>query len=156
MIIKRLFVVIGNYLPPPINKFFYKIGGVKIGKNVWIGNHCYFDTKFPNFIEIENNVCISSSVSIIAHFDPTKAIKFHVINKYKKKIIIKKNCFIGPNSIINPGVIINKNSFIRSGSVIKKNVPENSIIEGNPQRIIMTLNNKTAEIINLKNKKYLY
>ena len=143
------------YLHQLIN-FFSKLGGVKIGKNVWIGNHCYFDTKFPNFIEIDSNVCISSSVTLIVHFDPTNGVKWHIIKKYKKKIIIKENSFIGPNSIISPGVIINRNSFIRSGSVVKKNVPENSIVEGNPQKIVGTLDDKTAQIINLKNKKYLF
>ena len=88
-IFKRILCLVGNYLPPKLNCFFYKLSGVKFNPSkVWIGNKCYLDTKYPENIEIENGVCISSGVSIITHFDPSESIKNHPIKKYKKK-----NCF---------------------------------------------------------------
>jgi len=153
---KRIFVILGNYFPPKLNIFFYKLAGIKFNyKNIWIGNKCYIDTQFPSLIEINDNVCISSNVSLIAHFDPTMSIQNHFIKSYKKKIIIKEGVFVGPGSIILPGVIIGKNSFIRAGSVISKSVPDNSLVEGNPQKIILKLSKKNSSLINQINKRNL-
>ena len=52
-LIKRFFVYIGNCCPPPLNFFFYKIAGIKLGPGkIWIGNKCNFDTQFPENITI--------------------------------------------------------------------------------------------------------
>lgn len=153
--IKRLFVYIGNCCPSPINFFFYKISGVKFGPGkVWIGNKCNFDTQFPENITILGNVCISFGVTFVTHFDPSEGIKNCVINKYKKEIIVKSGSFIGPHSIILPGVVIEENCFVKAGSVVKKTIPKNSIIEGNPGKIIGKLHKKHANIINTSNNKY--
>ena len=157
MILKRIFVLIGNYLPPKINSFFYKLSGVNFNiSKVWIGNRSYLDTQYPENIYIENDVCLSFNINIVTHFDPTESIQNHLIKKYTKKVLIKEGTFIGPGSIILPGVTIGKNSFIKAGTVIKKSIPDNSIVEGNPQRIIGKLNNKTAKLINNKNKNHYF
>ena len=58
-LIKRIFCLIGNYLPPKLNCFFYKISGVNFNfSKVWIGNKCYLDTNYPENIIIKDNVCI--------------------------------------------------------------------------------------------------
>lgn len=154
---KRLFCLIGNYLPPKFNCYFYKLAGVKFNINkVWIGNKCYLDSMFPENIIINDNVCISCGVTIIAHFDPTESINKHLINRYKKNVIIQSGTFVGPSSIIMPGVVIKKNSFIKAGSVITKSTKINSIICGNPQKEIGFLNKKNSSKINKLNKKYKF
>lgn len=151
---QRLFCVIGNYCPPKLNSIFYKLAGVKFNfSKVWFGNKCYLDTIFFKEIIIEDNVCFSYGVTLIAHFDPSRSIKNHTIHKYKKKIKIEEGSFIGPGSIILPGVTIKKNSFIRAGSVITHDTEQNSIIEGNPQRQVTILTEKLAKKINQFNKK---
>tara|TARA_B100000945_G_scaffold239219_1_gene195315 strand:+ start:366 stop:815 length:450 start_codon:yes stop_codon:yes gene_type:complete len=146
--------LVGNYLPPKLNCFFYKLSGVKFNPSkVWIGNKCYLDTKYPENIEIENGVCISSGVSIITHFDPSESIKNHPIKKYKKKIVFKEGVFVGPNSTIMPGVIIRRNTFIKAGSVITKSTNENTIVYGNPQKEKGYLSEKLISRINYINRK---
>jgi acetyltransferase-like isoleucine patch superfamily enzyme len=137
---KRLFIFLGNLALPPLNKFLYKIGGVKF-KNInkcWIGSSCHFDTYNGSLIEIGENVCISFKVIFVTHFDPTKSIKNHRINNYEKKIIIEDNVFIGAGSIICPGVILKKNSFVSTGSVVKKSTKEYEIVSGNPAVTLIT------------------
>lgn len=141
--IKRIFVLFGNYFPAPLNKIFYKLAGIKFNlKNVWIGTGCFFDTKYPENIIIEDGVCISFKVILITHFDPTNSIKDHPIKKYNKKIIIKKGVFIGPGSIIYPGVTLHENAFIKAGSVIQNDVNINEIYEGNPASIFNILDKR--------------
>ena len=123
------------------------------GPKVWNGNKCYLDTKYPENIEIENGVCISSGVSIITHFDPSESIKNHPIKKYKKKIVFKEGVFVGPNSTIMPGVIIRRNTFIKAGSVITKSTNENTIVYGNPQKEKGYLSEKLISRINYINRK---
>ncbi len=155
--IKRIFCLIGNYLPPKLNCFFYKISGVKFNTNkVWIGNKCYLDTNFPENIIIKDNVCISFEVTICCHFNTIKSIKNHPINKYRKNVIIEEGVFIGPKSIIMPGVVLRKNTFVRAGSVITKSTNPNSIVSGNPQKEEKILDHKLASKINNLNKKYFF
>ena len=155
--LKKIFCLIGNYLPPKLNCFFYKLSGVKLNlKKVGIGNKCYLDTNFPEEIVIRDNVCISSEVSIVCHFDPSRSIKNHSIKKYKKKVIIEEDVFIGPKSIIMPGVVIRKNTFVRAGSVITKSTKPNTIVYGNPQKEEIYLTDKLVSKINNLNKKYLF
>lgn len=55
---------------------------------------------------------------------------------FLKSIYIGDNVFIGANSILLPGVHIGANSIIGAGSVVRGNIPDNSIVQGNPAQII--------------------
>lgn len=53
-----------------------------------------------------------------------------------KPISIGDNVFLGARSVILPGTTIGNNCIVGAGAVIKGNFPENSIIVGNPAKII--------------------
>ena len=93
---------------------------------------------------------LSFGVKLITHLILRK-YKISQNKKYQKKFI--KGTFIGPGSIILPGVTIGKNCFVRAGSVVNNSVAENSIVEGNPAKIIAVMNTRTSAIINNVNKK---
>ena len=154
--LKRFFCLVGNYLPPKLNCFFYKLSGVKFNlTKVWIGNQCYLDKNHPEYIIIGDNVCISSQVTIFTHFDPSRIKKNYPIKPYKKKVVIEEGVFVGPRSIIMPGVIIRKNTFVRAGSVITKSTNPNTIVCGNPQNEEAYLSDKLISKINGLNKRYI-
>ena len=83
---------------------------------------------------------------------------------YKTDCIdIKNNVFIGSNSIILPGVTINSNVIVAAGSVVTKSVPSNSVVGGNPAKVICTFDEfvekrkKQEEIIyNYTNEDYIW
>tara|TARA_Y100001958_G_C21040228_1_gene410102 strand:- start:107 stop:787 length:681 start_codon:yes stop_codon:yes gene_type:complete len=50
--------------------------------------------------------------------------------------IIKKFSAVGTNSTIFPKITLNQNSFVGSGSVVRKDVNKNSIVVGNPARLL--------------------
>ncbi len=154
--IRSILCLIGNYMPPKLNSFFYKLAGVKFNiSKVWIGNNCYFDVPFPEYITIKDNVCITGGVTIVTHFDPTVGVKNHPIKKYKKKVILEEGVFVGPRTTILPGVVVKKNTFIQAGTILTKSTNENSIIFGNPQKEKQKLTKNLVRKINNQNKNYL-
>jgi acetyltransferase-like isoleucine patch superfamily enzyme len=54
----------------------------------------------------------------------------------RKPVIIGKNCFIGANSMILPGVTIGDEVVVAAGAIVTKDIPHNTIVAGNPARII--------------------
>ena len=57
-------------------------------------------------------------------------------NIITKPIKIDNGAWVGFNSIILKGVTIGKNAAIAAGSVVIKDVPPNTMVGGNPAKII--------------------
>lgn len=107
--------------------------GLIVGKNFNRQQGCYIDPSHCFLIEIGDNVTFSIRVTVLAHDASTKKITGYTrIGKVK----IGDNVFVGANATILPNVIIGNNVIIGANSVVTKSVPENSIIAGNPARII--------------------
>lgn len=51
-------------------------------------------------------------------------------------VVIGKNVFIGSNARIMKGVTVGENSIIGNSAVVHEDVPPNTIVSGNPARII--------------------
>ena len=62
-----------------------------------------------------------------------------------KPIVIEDDVWIGCRAIALPGVIIGKNSVVAAGSVVTKNVPPNTMVGGNPAKLI-----KNIDMSNIK------
>ena len=130
-----------NYIRCKINKFLNeKITledhikrGMVIGKNCAIMDGSTFDYGHCNLITIGNNVTIAPQAYLLAHDASTKRdlgyTKIGLIN-------IEDNVFIGARSIIMPGVTVGKNSIVAAGSIVTKDVPPNTVVAGNPAKII--------------------
>ena len=53
--------------------------------------------------------------------------------------IIEEDVWIGVNAIILKGIIIGKGAIVAAGAVVTKNVPPNTIVAGNPAKVIKEL-----------------
>lgn len=107
--------------------------GVKIGQNVDVINS-YIDGCHGFLISIGDNVTITNA-TILAHDASTK--KFIGYTKVGR-VDIGNNVFIGFGAIILPNTKIGNNVIVGAGSVIAKDVPDNSVVIGNPCRIVCT------------------
>lgn len=109
----------------------YKNNGMKIGKNVYIGEKVIFDFIYPYLIEIGDNCRITSGTIILSH-DAT-IFRFLGVNRIAP-VKILEGTFIGANVIILPGVTIGPNAMIAAGSVVNRDIGEGKIAAGNPAR----------------------
>jgi acetyltransferase-like isoleucine patch superfamily enzyme len=114
-----------------------------IGNNVSINHDCHIGA--INEITIEDDVLIASKVFITDHYHGEITSNSLLTIPSQRKLYskgpvkIEKNVWIGEGVVILPNVTIGENSIIGSNSVITKNVPKNSIVGGNPFKLIRTL-----------------
>lgn len=91
-------------------------------------------------INIGNNVLIGGNCKIIDNdfhslsFDKRNPQRPEDIKK--RPITIGDGCFIGANSIILKGTVLGKNCVVGAGSVVHGAWPDNSVIAGNPAKLI--------------------
>jgi maltose O-acetyltransferase len=109
--------------------------GLKVGHNFNRRPGCIIDYSHAWLISIGNNVTLAPRVHILAHDASTQ----HALGYTKiSKVNIGDNVFIGANAIVLPGTTIGSNVIIGAGSLVKGLIPPNSIVAGNPAKVIMS------------------
>ncbi|MDT0508626.1 acyltransferase [Novosphingobium sp. MMS21-SN21R] len=51
-------------------------------------------------------------------------------------VMIGGNCFVGAGAMIGPGVTIGNGVIIAAGSIVRRDVPDDCVVSGNPARIV--------------------
>ncbi len=111
--------------------------GVKVGVGCRIFNFSFGSEPF--LVEIGDRVTITSGVRMLTHDGATWLIRDEKGRRYHfANVKIGNDVFVGIDSIIMPGVQIGNNVIIAAGSVVTKSIPSNSIVAGNPAKIICT------------------
>lgn len=119
-----------------------KLGMDISGTPIYIGASTSFDGKDYSKIHIGNKTVISSDSRFLTHdYSISRAIVATGRNLEKevfqlKDIYVGENCFIGTRSILLPGCHLGNNVLVGAGSVVRGNIPDDSIVIGNPAQII--------------------
>lgn len=113
--------------------FKYRLKGCDIHYSAIIEGSVLLDKLYPKGIHIGKNTLVAGGVTILSH-DHCKRVNNNqpfLIDTY-----IGSNCFIAVGAIILPGVKIGNEVIVGAGAVVTKDVPSNTIIAGNPAKII--------------------
>ncbi len=117
---------------------------VSIGNNTFLNKNVLFDAMAP--IKIGNHCNISFN-TIFTNSLHDFEIDFNgKRNTYAgKPIVVEDYVWIASNAIILNGVKIGKGAIVGAGSVVTKDVPEYTLVIGNPAKVHSSINSNYAE-----------
>ncbi len=132
--------------------FFYRLRGIRIGQRVHIVQGCFLEESRPWLITIEDDVKISACATILTHdqvynaMDPTVPYRFG-------KVVLRRNCIVGPCSVILPGVTVGEGALVGAGAIVVKDVPPGTVVAGPAAAHLMSLEDG-LEKARLKREEY--
>jgi acetyltransferase-like isoleucine patch superfamily enzyme len=116
---------------------------LRIGTGVFIGHGCSFGV--ASHVEIGDFVSIGGQTFITdteghAAYNPRRPIwEVPASSEDVSPVVIEDNVQIGRYCVILKGVTIGARSIIGTGSVVRTSVPPDSIVMGNPARVVKRL-----------------
>lgn len=123
-----------------------KIGAfVEIQKNAKVGKRCKISshTFICEGVNIEDGVFVGHGVTFINDSYPRATnLDGELQTEADWKVettLVKKGASIGSGSTILSRVVIGENAIIGAGAVVTKDVPANSIVAGNPAKLLRSI-----------------
>ncbi len=103
-----------------LRPWLHRMRGVKIGKNVWIGDDVYLENEYPEGVELQEGVVLSLRSVIIAH------------TRGSGRIVIERFAYIGPAAVViceaDRTLRIGEGSVICTGAVVAASVAPRMVI----------------------------
>lgn len=110
---------------------------IRLGRNVFINYHCVFLDCAP--IEIGHDVQIGPAVQLYTAQHPLDPVVRRSGLESAKPIRIGNDVWIGGGAVVLPGVTIGARSVVGAGAVVVQDVPPDTVVVGNPARVVRTL-----------------
>lgn len=107
------------------------MGDLSVGENVWIGPYTLLEA-IHGKITIGDFVSINSGVMIFTHDSSAHYLSGGISLFEKGDVSIGDNTVIGSMSIIRHGITIGNRCLVGANSFVTKNVPDWTIVAGNP------------------------
>ena len=124
-----------------------KIGAfVEIQKNVTVGKNCKVSSHsfICEGVVIEDNVFIGHGVVFINDSYPRATAQDGQLQTEKdwkvEQTLVKKGASIGSGVTILSNVVIGENAIVGAGSVVTREVAPNTIVAGNPAKVLRSIN----------------
>jgi acetyltransferase-like isoleucine patch superfamily enzyme len=116
--------------------------GTNIGHGIWFS--CVGDIEIGEDNLLGHNILIADSYH--EYHDPDTPIVEQPMAE-AKPVRIEPGCIVGPHAAILAGVTIGARSFVAANAVVTRSVPPNSVVVGNPARVIRRFDRERGEWI---------
>lgn len=111
-----------------LTRLYYNgVWGTNIGEGTRVSLSAKIDRTNPSGVTIGKYSSLAFDSAILTH---------DFINGQHRATKVGDYCFVGAKAIIMPGVTVGDHCIIGSGSVVMRDVPPNSIVMGNPGRVM--------------------
>ncbi len=114
--------------------------GARIGRNCKISSHTFI----CEGVSIEDNVFVGHNVTFINDAFPRATREDGSLQTEEDWVcietLVKKGASIGSSVTLLCGITIGENAVIGAGSVVTGNVPADTIVAGNPARVLRKIN----------------
>ena len=112
------------------------VGGLRIGNKVEIGNNVVISrgvhentvladgSRVNDLAHIGNSVIVGKNSLVMAQCDISSRVR------------IGEGCWVGQSAVVRQGIRIADRAMVGAGSVVVKDVPENTVVVGNPAAVI--------------------
>ncbi|MBE3047607.1 sugar O-acetyltransferase [Candidatus Bathyarchaeota archaeon] len=111
----------------------------RLGKSVYINSNSTFLDTLP--ITIGDRTLVGPNCAFYSAAHPTDPTLRDGTRgpEYGLPITIGADCWIGGNVVVLPGVTIGRGVTVGAGSVVTKDVPEYTVVVGNPARVLKSV-----------------
>jgi maltose O-acetyltransferase len=139
-LLEQLFGGIGDdsMAEPPIHCSY--------GENTYIGHNTYLNAFCTildnNEVRIGNHVMIGPAVQICTAAHLLQAEARIAGWEVTKPVVIEDNVWIGGSAVVLPDVTIGRNAVVGAGAVVTRDVPADTVVIGNPARVIREIDQR--------------
>jgi maltose O-acetyltransferase len=110
---------------------------ITTGRNVFINFNCVILDVAP--VTLGDNVLLGPNVQLYTALHPLDWKQRAEGLEYAKPLVIGSHVWIGGGAILCPGITIGDRSIIGAGSVVTRDVPPDTVVAGNPAKVIRVL-----------------
>lgn len=110
-----------------VRLYYTRVWGMTIGRGTRISLSVRLDKTNPRGVVIGDYTALTLNSVVLTH---------DFVNREHRTTRIGSCCFVGCGAIIFPGVTIGDHCIVGAASVVMRDVPPNSLVMGNPARVI--------------------